>query len=422
MRVPQDFAMAAVVLSDQEHENTFMPRVAGPHDLPRSSTLRGFSHSENLCIIMATLPDVAMYSTCIYCQRRFRPNEAIEHFPVGRRFAFDATRGRLWVVCEYCQGWNLTPVEERWEAIDECERAFDRTRLRASTGEIGLARLSEGTALVRIGRPNRPEMAAWRYGDRFTRRRRRYAALTGATVVATAGLTLVGPLVWSLGGIVGQAIIHGGSRLWARQPLVRVSANGQRLVLTRPAIAHIELRPTAHRGYELEVPHLDVPSSESSGARHWLRNFANPKYGSVTVRGDEAAELLRVVLPHANRSGAGPNDVSQAIELLDTTGGIDVQLAAMAGIKRSGRMPLWGNELGADIRSRPYHRFGRLPVAQRLALEMMLNEDDERQLLEGELQLLEARWREAEEIAAISDDLLVPADVRDRLNAGVPRE
>jgi hypothetical protein len=40
-----------------------------------------------------------------------------------------------------------------------------------------------------------------------------------------------------------------------------------------------------------------------------------------------------------------------------------------------------------------------------LAFEMALNEETERQALQGELAALEAAWREAEEIAAIADAL-----------------
>jgi hypothetical protein len=108
-----------------------------------------------------------MYRTCLFCSNDLGHNEAIEHFPIGRRLAFDAAKGRLWVVCRKCERWNLTPLEERWEAIEECERAFRGTRLRLSTDEIGLARLKEGLDLVRIGDPQRPELAAWRYGDQF---------------------------------------------------------------------------------------------------------------------------------------------------------------------------------------------------------------------------------------------------------------
>ena len=67
-------------------------------------------------------------------------------FPVGRRLAFDQRRGRLWVVCRKCGKWNLTPLEERWEAIESCERLFRDTRKRTSTENIGLAKLSEDSS------------------------------------------------------------------------------------------------------------------------------------------------------------------------------------------------------------------------------------------------------------------------------------
>ena len=44
----------------------------------------------------------------------------------------------------------------------------------------------------------------------------------------------------------------------------------------------------------------------------------------------------------------------------------------------------------------------------KLALEMALHEEQERRALEGELWRLEQAWRDAEEIAAISDSLLLP--------------
>ena len=48
----------------------------------------------------------------------------------------DEERGRLWVVCRGCERWNLVPIEERWEAIEECARAFRDSRLRASTDDV----------------------------------------------------------------------------------------------------------------------------------------------------------------------------------------------------------------------------------------------------------------------------------------------
>ena len=51
----------------------------------------------------------------------------------------------------------------------------------------------------------------------------------------------------------------------------------------------------------------------------------------------------------------------------------------------------------------------------RLALEMAAHEETERRAFEGELAVLEAAWREAEEIAAIADRLLMPSNVNEWL-------
>jgi hypothetical protein len=47
---------------------------------------------------------------------------------------------------------------------------------------------------------------------------------------------------------------------------------------------------------------------------------------------------------------------------------------------------------------------------------MALHEEQERRALQGELKALELAWQEAEEIAAIADDLLLPDSVRARLD------
>jgi hypothetical protein len=47
----------------------------------------------------------------------------------------------------------------------------------------------------------------------------------------------------------------------------------------------------------------------------------------------------------------------------------------------------------------------RVPAVDRLALEMAANEDIERRALHGELEALHAAWKDAEEIAAIADEM-----------------
>jgi hypothetical protein len=60
----------------------------------------------------------------------------------------------------------------------------------------------------------------------------------------------------------------------------------------------------------------------------------------------------------------------------------------------------------------------------RLAIEMAVNESEERRALSGELGALHAAWREADEIAAIADGLTLPPEVEaelQRLREGRPR-
>jgi hypothetical protein len=57
-----------------------------------------------------------------------------------------------------------------------------------------------------------------------------------------------------------------------------------------------------------------------------------------------------------------------------------------------------------------------LPLDTRLAIEMAVNEENERIALEGELALLELAWKEAEEIAAIADTLALPREVEEQFD------
>ena len=79
---------------------------------------------------------------------------------MARRLAFDVSRGRLWVVCRKCERWNCTPLEERWEALEACEKIFRGTRVRVSRDNVGLARHPEGLELVWIGEPLRMETSS----------------------------------------------------------------------------------------------------------------------------------------------------------------------------------------------------------------------------------------------------------------------
>jgi len=322
-----------------------------------------------------------VYTTCIYCHRPLGSNEQVEHFPVGRRLAFDAARGRLWVVCRGCERWNLSPLETRWESIEECERLFGITRLRVSTDNIGLARLGDGFELVRIGEPQRPEFAAWRYGDQFGRRRRR-AFLIGGGLAVAVGAAVVGASAAGIG-------LGGFGGLWGNIPNL---VNAMRRVRLRTE----DGRLLKVRGTEFNQARLSGDGGApvlSLKVRRRIERFHDA----------EALRLAGRLLPAINVSGGSRRTVQAAVQTLDDQRGSEAFLEQFF----SGYPSL--NWRGKE---KP---ISALPAPTRLALEMALHEEAERRAIQGELALLEEAWREAEEIAGIADSLFLPEDVERRL-------
>jgi hypothetical protein len=353
-----------------------------------------------------------MYSTCIFCHGALGTNEAVEHFPVGRRLAFDAARGRLWVVCRSCERWNLTPLEERWEAIEECERLFGNTKLRVSTDEIGLARTRDGTTLIRIGQPQRPEMAAWRYGDQFGRRRRRYLIWSGAGVAALAGLIVAGPVMGLVsGGLVN--LVNVGNLVRAVRTVARVKSTRGMLKLNQRSLNTIELRPEPASGFEMVVPYVQPWHERLSMFGVDASGFGFVQ-GAITLRGDDALAAARVLLPHVNASGGKPDAVNQAVSILEEQLDPTSLFTRFAAVRERNHRSIFTE--GWAVRNNYPWRLGGLAPAQRLALEMALHENDERRALEGELTELEQRWKEAEEVAAISDNLFVSPCVEEKVD------
>jgi hypothetical protein len=131
-----------------------------------------------------------MYRSCIFCSADLGTNDVIETFPVGKRVAFDAAKGRLWAICPKCTRWNLAPIEERWEAVEEAEKSFRDSRLRVQSENIGMAKMRDGTYLIRVGSALQGELAAWRYGRTLVDRYRKQKYIIGG--VAAAGLVFVG--------------------------------------------------------------------------------------------------------------------------------------------------------------------------------------------------------------------------------------
>ncbi len=312
-------------------------------------------------------------------------------------------------MCPRCERWNLTPLEERWEAIEAAERLYRDTRRRVSTDNVGLARLAGGTELVRIGRPERPEFAAWRYGDQFGRRRRQVALRGGAVAAGAAALWIGGPLLGATAGVVVLAtnLVGNAAAIAAakRSELLIPHPEQGELHLTVNQIHEVRLVERPEDGWALEVPYASHRLPDD-GWWQKVRNSQNMTVGRITLEGAQAERAAGLLLPRINGRGAASSRVKEAVALVEEVGDPARLFAHTAARTREyGRQQLWG-DTGAL-------RF--LPQPVRLALEMAAHEDAERRAMEGELAELEARWAEAERIAAIADDLLLPIPVEQGL-------
>lgn len=329
-----------------------------------------------------------VYSTCISCHTPLGKNQVLEPFPVGRRLAFDPHKGRLWVLCSSCRAWNLAPLEERWEAVEAAERLFERATIGSSTENVALGRVADGTEVLRVGRVSRPEMAAWRYSDRLLGRWKKYQREYWIIAGGSAALGVVPVLGNAAFGAVlaGMGAIH---LLRERRPLMRTE--GGVLIRRRDALKALLIPADTAEGWRLRLPRGSQDSLE--------------------LRGGDALRALRGVLPQVNARGGKPQQVRDSVREVERLGSAERVLREAAveleSMENMSPQILWP-------RARPSRISTAHPVIQ-LALEMAVNEETERRALEGELTLLEREWREAEELAAIADDLLLPQGIRERI-------
>jgi hypothetical protein len=345
-----------------------------------------------------------VYSTCIFCTRSLGHNEALEHFPVGRRLAFDAAKGRLWVVCVHCGRWNLTPLEERWEAVEEAERLFRAAPLRVSTDHIGLARIADGTDLVRIGAPQRPELAAWRYGEQFTRRRYKYLLAAGAAV-AIGGAAVAGGIAAGTGVFLAYQLGRTGLSYAMRgipfEVVARIRDSGGQLIpVRRKHLLKTTIGIGRDGGLALDIEH---------GERHPTR-----------VEGVHARRAASALFQAVNRRGGTGDEVQTALRRLMDAGSAEQFLSdVVRGGSRLTRGIAPSSSLVRSVRQHydASYETGLMALSTTfsLAIEMALHEEQERQVLEGELAELEEAWRDAEEIGAIADAMFLPSSVEQAL-------
>jgi hypothetical protein len=326
-----------------------------------------------------------MFTRCFHCCSVLGANEEISIFPVGQRIAFDAAKGRLWVICPTCERWNLSPLEERWEAVETAEALYRGTPTRASTGEIGLARRPSGLDLIRIGTPLGVELAAWRYGRQLLSRFRKawfqrtvdWVEDEGGVEIAREAMLVGEPVSTALALPVLAARFLRDARL-SRRRIRGVTVDGVQLDVRGRHLASARLSKNLEQRWQFEMVH---------------------ERGVATFRGENILPVLRRVLPYMNSVGASERQLGHAqgrIEHFGTANNLLDFIAARATSARTGF-------------AHP-HMYG-----QRLALEMLVHEDMERRALEGELAMLYHAWEEAEHVAAIADGLLLPGWILERL-------
>ncbi len=338
-----------------------------------------------------------MYTRCLVCSTPFEPNQELERLPLGKRVAFDPTRGRLWAICRSCKRWSLVPIEDRWEALEELEKLTrDRAQLLSQTDNIALLRAGP-LEIVRVGRANLTEEAWWRYGRELTSRRERYKKISfagtlaaGAAVVggwATGGMTLLG--MWFVMGKAPDGVTNAAR--WLRFGSAAWRGRSQ-----CESCGHVftSLPYRDRGGFGL------FPGAEPGRVDLAFRCPRCGKYrgGGLQLSGHEAESTLRRALAYHHFAGASERRVVSAARLIQEAG-TPQDLTRI--VVKDGR------------------RLGDLQRTGAVALEIAANESVEQHLLELELAELEAHWRREEELASIVDGELTPLPVFETLRRKV---
>ncbi|MFW5947256.1 MAG: hypothetical protein ACOCUW_02080 [Gemmatimonadota bacterium] len=309
---------------------------------------------------MAATTQTSQTITCLFCEA---------DLGAGTRPAYDPWLGRLWRVCPHCRRWNVVPLEDRWERLEALERvARDRGRTVLRTEHLDLVATGDGQ-LIRVGRAPRPELAGSRYGDVLPDPR------TGG-FLAWIRRAILGMPTTPFGYGAGYGHLMAGTgaqqRSWFASPFLDDAPT-----LTA-AFLHV---PLADRCPSCDGPLALAPWSFQ--AVRFTAEAGEPAViavcgvcgGEVAVPLDAARGALRLGLSIVNRRFRDRPLVEDAAREVDRARGPGGLLTRLA-------------------RDEP--ALGELGVPVRLALGIALDE-------QSEAELLEAEWREAEELAAIVD-------------------
>jgi hypothetical protein len=352
-----------------------------------------------------------VYDTCLRCDRSLGTNSEIPHLRVGRRIAFDTHRGRLWVICPRCDQWNLTPIEERWETLEECEQLARRAEARGSGTTAALAQTESGLELLRVGGMSNADIANWRYGRRIGARNAGHLwwLMPLEALAVSAGISM-----WltfhQLGASLFMTMFLGFIlfSMWRKPPSLWTrfddgTGRSRLLWFWQRQVAYIE-RPTVNSGPALVLP-------------RWR--------GNLRLTGDRAVTALASLLPRINGADCAGVNLGPVVETVTRAEkGARKQPAPLGrGARRRMRgkhlpVPAWREQRAWEVISlgMPTAWLTRARPEDRLALEMAVTEEVEQRQIAERTEVLAEEWQEEEEIGAISDDLLLPDGVRERLD------
>lgn len=344
---------------------------------------------------MKALPDRedGVFRRCLYCHQSFPGNDTVERFAFGRRIAFDPWRGRLWVVCGSCSRWTLAPIEERWEVLEDLNRLVrDHGRTLSTTDNIALIRAGD-IELVRVGRAELAEEAWWRYGRELRNRRTRARKAGIAETVLWIGAmgSGFGMLVF-LGD--GDGTINNvrrwyryGSHAWIGDEACRRCGDTLTRIPFRKA-QHLIVAPDEDGGVVLEL--------------RCTRCGVKREDAGYRITGVTGEHVLRRVMAYRHFTGASDRRVLAATGCIEEAGSADALMARVTAKRTTLR-----------------HIDHKSNRTEAVALEIALNDDVERRMLELELKELESRWREEEELASIIDGELTASPLLGRLRARI---
>jgi hypothetical protein len=214
----------------------------------------------------------------------------------------------------------------------------------------------------------------------------------GLTAGVIAGGTL--PLVE---GLWGTLAFLRQFRVMARIPV----KDGLPLIVRRANLPQVRLligdgTVDDDRGWQLELA-------------HWC--------GVTTLDGPIAEHALGLIMPSINARGAAMRKVQGAVQLVEAHRSAEHLIRSMATRLSDLERFVSGHLKRTEDRRilPPEGGLRWLSTEDRLAIEMAVHEENERAAMEGELELFEMAWQDAEEIAAIADNLLIPADIEEHL-------